>query len=183
MYKQSYRQLVNDREAAFVEAMGHYMGSYKMTPMAGRLWAWLLICEPPEQTAAALAESLQASRGAISGAAAFLSTVGMIRRVRRRGDRREYFSAPPGTFDTVLRSAGSAYARLVEITEEGLAATSERTPRSRARLEEVHDATVFIRDVLPNLIDRYLGERPRRSGVGPVSVGPRPADQSETVSA
>jgi DNA-binding transcriptional regulator GbsR (MarR family) len=173
---------VNDREAAFVEAMGHYMGSYKMTPMAGRLWAWLLICEPPEQTAAALAESLQASRGAISGAAAFLSTVGMIRRVRRRGDRREYFSAPPGTFDTILRSAGSAYARLVEITEEGLAATSGRSPSSRARLEEVHDATVFIRDVLPNLIDQYLGDRAGRS-VGPVPVGSRSTDQSETVSA
>ena len=153
---------MNEHEAAFVEAMGHYMGSYKMTPMAGRLWAWLLICEPPEQTAADLAESLQASRGAISGAAAFLSTVGMIRRVRRRGDRREYFSAPPGTFDSVLRGAGTAYARLVEITEEGLAATSARSARSRSRLLEVHDATVFIRDVLPGLIDQYLRERTAR---------------------
>ena len=34
-----------------------------MTPMAGRMWGWLLICEPPEQTAADLAEALQASRG------------------------------------------------------------------------------------------------------------------------
>ena len=154
---------MNEQEAAFVEAMGHYMGSYKMTPMAGRLWAWLLICEPAEQTAAELAGSLQASRGAISGAAAFLSTVGMIRRVRRRGDRREYFSAPPGTFDSVLRSAGSAYARLVEITEEGLVATADRSPRSQARLQEVHDATVFIRDVFPDLVDEYLRARTART--------------------
>ena len=153
---------MNDREAAFVEEMGQHMGGYKLTPMAGRLWAWLLICEPTEQTAGDLAADLQASRGAISGAATFLSATGMIRRVRRRGDRREYFSAPPGTFDTLLRSVGPAYTRLVEITEDGLAATADRSPRSRARLQEVHDATVFIRSALPELVDQYLRERAAR---------------------
>ena len=43
-------------EAAFVEEMGQYLASYGMTPMAGRMWGWLLICEPPEQTAAEIAE-------------------------------------------------------------------------------------------------------------------------------
>ena len=138
------------------------MGGYKLTPMSGRLWAWLLICEPTEQTAGDLAAELQASRGAISGAAAILSATGMIRRVRRRGDRREYFSAPPGTFDTLLRSVGTAYTRLVEITEDGLAATAGHSPRSRARLEEVHDATVFLRAALPDLVDQYLRERTTR---------------------
>lgn len=150
---------MREREAAFVEEMGQYMGGYKLTPMAGRLWAWLLICEPTEQTAADLAAELQASRGAISGAAAFLSAAGMIRRVRRRGDRREYLSAPPGTFDTLLHSTGTTYTRLVEITEDGLAATADRSPSARARLQEVHDATVFIRSAMPELVDRYLRER------------------------
>ena len=63
--------------------------------MAGRMWGWLLICDPPEQTAADLAEALQASRGSISGTARILSRAGMIRRTTRRGDRREYFSARP----------------------------------------------------------------------------------------
>ncbi len=169
---------------AFVEAMGQYMGSYKLTPMAGRLWAWLLICEPPEQTAAELAGSLRASRGAISGAAGFLSAAGMIRRVRRRGDRREYLSAPPGTFDAILRSAGATYTRLVEITEEGLAATADRPDRARARLQEVHDATAFIRDAFPTLIDQYLRDRAARvNGTGPAVGGTRPVAPKESVPA
>ena len=61
--------------------------------MSGRMLAWLLICDPAEQTAADLAHDLQASRGAISGAARALETAGFIRRGRRRGDRREYFVA------------------------------------------------------------------------------------------
>lgn len=149
---------MNEDEATFVEAMGQFMGDYGMTPMAGRLWAWLLICDPPAQTAGDLAVSLKASRGAISGAAAWLATAGMIRRMQRRGDRREYFSVPPGTFDSVLRSAGTAYVRLLAITSGGLAAVDGR-PGGRERIQEVHDAVAFVAHELPVLINRYLVER------------------------
>src|SRR4029453_13916436 len=97
-------------ESAFVEEMGQALASYGMTPMAGRMWGWLLICEPAEQTAGHPAEALQASRGAISGTARMLATAGMIRRTKRGGDRREFFSAPPETFDRFLRSADPFYA-------------------------------------------------------------------------
>src|ERR687890_848783 len=56
-------------ESAFVEEMGQFLASIGMTPMAGRMWGWLLICEPEEQTAGEIADALQASRGAISGTA------------------------------------------------------------------------------------------------------------------
>lgn len=150
---------MTDDEAVFVDEMGQYLGSYKFVPMSGRLWAWLLICEPTEQTAADLAAELQASRGAISAAVAFLSSAGMIRRSRRRGDRREYFSAPPGTFNSILRSIGAAYGRLVQITEDGLGALTERPPEMRQRLLEVHDAASFLQRDLPVLIERYLRDR------------------------
>ena len=39
--------------------MGQFLGGYGMTPMAGRMWGWLLLCDPPEQTAAQIAEALQ----------------------------------------------------------------------------------------------------------------------------
>ncbi len=160
---------MTEDEAAFVEAMGQYLDGFGMTPMAGRLWAWLLICDPPAQTAGDLADALKASRGAISGAAAALSSAGMIRRVRRRGDRREYFSAPPGTFDSLLRSTGTAYGRLLEITSEGLSAVEGRA-RSRERLLEVHDAVAFLARELPALIDRYLAER-SSAATRPASAG------------
>lgn len=149
---------MTEEEAAFVEAMGQFLGGYGMTPMAGRLWAWLLICDPPTQTAGDLSVALKASRGAISGAAASLTSAGMIRRVRRRGDRREYFSAPPGTFDALMHSAGAIYGRLLAITNEGLALVEGR-PGDRARLQEVHDAVAFLARELPSLIDRYLAGR------------------------
>ena len=64
--------MMTEAESAFVEEMGQALAGYGMTPMAGRVWGWLLICDPPEQTAAELAEALGASRGAISGTARIL---------------------------------------------------------------------------------------------------------------
>src|SRR3954471_1251612 len=97
---------MTDGESRFVEEMGQMLASYGMTPMSGRMWGWLLICEPPEQTAAEIADALDASRGATRGTARLLATAGRIRRTTRRGDRRESFSAPPETLESFLDSAG-----------------------------------------------------------------------------
>src|SRR4026207_198543 len=96
-------------ESQFVEEMGQFLSSLGMTPMAGRMWGWLLICDPPEQTAAEIAEGLPASRRAPSGRAGPLAPRGPFRRWRGGGDRREYFSAPPEGLDSLLGSAAGIY--------------------------------------------------------------------------
>lgn len=155
---------MTEGESAFVEEMGQALASYGMTPMAGRMWGWLLICDPPEQTAAELAEALQASRGAISGTARILTSAGMIRRSTRRGDRREYFSAPPEALDSFLENAGRIYRRFREIAERGLDAIADRPPASRARLEELRDVFAFVEQEVPAVVDRFLHDRAGSAG-------------------
>ena len=146
-------------ESAFVEEMGQFLGSIGMTPMSGRMWGWLLICEPPEQTAGDIATALQASRGAISGTARLLAGAGLIRRTTRPGDRREYFSAPPEALDSMLGSAAAIYRQMRGIAERGLAATTDRSPTARARLQEFHDVMAFVEEEVPLVIGRFLRER------------------------
>ena len=146
-------------ESEFVEEMGQFLSSLGMTPMSGRMWGWLLICEPQEQTAAQIAEALHASRGAISGTARLLATSGLIRRSTRPGDRREYFSAPSGGLESLLASAGALYHRLGEIAERGLAAIADHTPASRARLEEFRDVMAFVETEVPRLVAEFVRDR------------------------
>jgi DNA-binding transcriptional regulator GbsR (MarR family) len=153
-----------EAEERFVEEMGQALASYGMTPMAGRMWGWLLICDPPEQTAADLAAALHASRGSISGTARILSTAGMIRRTTRRGDRREYFSVAPETFEQFLASAGRIYRHFREIAERGLTAIEDRPPASRARLQEFRDVFAFVETEVPTLVDRFLREHAAQRG-------------------
>jgi DNA-binding transcriptional regulator GbsR (MarR family) len=146
-------------ESQFVEEMGQFLGSMGMTPMAGRMWGYLLICEPPDQTAAQIAEALHASRGAISGTARLLAGPGLIRRSTRPGDRREYFSAPAEALDSMLASAGSIYRQMREIAERGLAATDHRPQEERARLQEFHDVMTFVEQEVPRVIGAFLRDR------------------------
>jgi DNA-binding transcriptional regulator GbsR (MarR family) len=146
-------------ESQFVEEMGQFLGSIGMTPMAGRMWGYLLICEPPEQTAAQIAEALKASRGAISGTARLLAGPGLIRRMTRPGDRREYFSAPPEALDSMLASAGAIYRQMREMAERGLAATADRPAEARARLQEFHDVMTFVEQEVPRLVGEFLRDR------------------------
>src|SRR6478736_9299982 len=125
-------------QSRFIEEMGQFLGGYGMTPMAGRMWGWLLLCEPPEQTAAEIAEALQASRGAISGTARILTQAGFIRRTTKRGDRREYFSSPPEALDSMLSNASVIYRQLRVIADHGVAAAGN-SPSAKVRLEEFRD--------------------------------------------
>ena len=156
--------MMSEAESAFVEEMGQVLAGYGMTPMAGRVWGWLLICDPPEQTAAELAEALGASRGAISGTARILTNAGMIRRTRRRGDRREYFSAPPEALDSFLASAGRIYRQFREMAERGLRAIEHRPPESRRRLEEVRDLFAFVEVEVPRVAEEFLRDRAGTTG-------------------
>jgi hypothetical protein len=146
------------QQSAFIEEMGQFLGGYGMTPMAGRMWGWLLLCDPPEQTAAQIADALGASRGSISGTARILVQAGFIRRSFKSGDRREYFSSPPEALDSMLMSAGAIYRQLRVIAEHGLAAAGD-APGPRARMREFHDVIAFIEGELPRLIDRFFRER------------------------
>ena len=162
---------MNERQAAFVEEMGQYLASVGMTPMSGRMLAWMLICDPVEQTAADLSENLQASRGAISGAARALETAGFIRRSRRRGDRREYFSIPPGAMRNLLAGAGQIYHRMTVIAAHGVGVVADLPPESRERIEEFHDFVAFVEQVFPTLLRRYMDERDQaRAVTGKVAV-------------
>jgi DNA-binding transcriptional regulator GbsR (MarR family) len=154
---------MTDEEAAFVEAMGQFLGTYGMTPMAGRVWGYLLVCDPVEQTADEIARELHASRGAISTTVRLLEPIGFLRRTRRRGDRREYFSAPPDTFQTFAANAHAIYRRLLLIIEHGLEALSDKPPPVRARLEEAHEFVAYIEHVIPAALDRFIAERAAQS--------------------
>ena len=135
------------------------MEAHGLPRMAGRMYAWLLICHPPEQTAAEIADALQASRGAISGSARMLTAIGLVRRGTRRGDRREYFSVPPGSITRLVESGATAYQGFVDLADDGLDLLRDRPADQRARLQEVRDVYAFFVREFPSLIARLRDER------------------------
>ena len=142
-----------------------------MPRMAGRMWAYLAICEPPEQTAAEIAARLRASRGSVSGMARLLEQVGLIRRGTRTGDRREYFWIPPEAMHLQMEGALAQLRQRREVAEAGLALIADRPPDSQARLRDIRDLYAFFEAEWPAILARmHEAEQPqadapsRRSG-------------------
>jgi MarR family len=150
-------------ELAFVEEAAVFMESFGLLRMAGRVFAWLMICDPPEQSAAELAEVLRASKGAISGATNLLVQGRLIDRVSLPGHRRDYFRVRPGGMTDRMRAGIAGLTAFREITERGLALLPD-DPKRRERLQAIHDFYAWLERELPDLYERWERERPRAGG-------------------
>lgn len=74
-----------------VEEMGIVFEKAGLTPMHGRVFAYLLLAEPPYKDFYEIQEFLKASKSAISNALKYLMDQGMIDYITFSGDRRRYF--------------------------------------------------------------------------------------------
>ena len=92
---------MNQAEVArFVEEVGVMLELEAGTPrMVGRILGWLLICDPPEQSAGDLARALHASKGSISTATRVLLRLGFVVRWRLPGERFDRFRAQPEAWE------------------------------------------------------------------------------------
>lgn len=146
-------------EHEFVERWSRILAAEGLPPVAGRLWAWLLVCEPPEQTVDDIREAVGASRGAISGAVRWLEPSGLIHRTRRRGDRRDYWSSTPDAMIRVIENKQRQMRPSIETLESALTALSDRSPASLQRLRDVHELYQVLFGVVLVAVDQFKEDR------------------------
>jgi DNA-binding transcriptional regulator GbsR (MarR family) len=176
---------VTEAERIFVESLEQHLVRRGLSRTPARIWAWLLVCEPADQSAEDLAAHLHASRGAISAAVRDLAALGIIRRGRRRGERRERFTILPGSIRRLVADMERVLREGREIADDGLAAIGDRSPEARARLQEFRDVYAYYEDAWPAVVKRYLEERAERAPatMSPEVLGRPPRSNVEPVTA
>lgn len=142
----------------YIEDFGVLFGGFGMPRMVGRTLAVLLISDPPERTAEELANLLQASRGSISQATRMLEPMGLIQRVSRRGERRDYFRVKPDAWHELMRRELESLAVFREMAEKGLELMKEADPEAKRGLREMWGLYDFWERELPSLLERYESE-------------------------
>jgi DNA-binding MarR family transcriptional regulator len=148
-----------DAEITFADHAGRlYARRYGMAPMVGRLLGYLMICDPPEQSIAELAEALLASRSAIAGAVNTLENLGLVRRSRAAGARMDRVSIDR----TSRRAFGfdvAEYQEQADLAREGLAVLADAAPERRAVLLEVAAFANWLIARLPEWEKDWLAHR------------------------
>ncbi|BDG04084.1 GbsR/MarR family transcriptional regulator [Anaeromyxobacter oryzae] len=131
--------------------------------MAGRIFAWLLVCEPAEQSMEDLAAALQGSKASMSTMTRLLANAGLVERIRPPGARRDHFRIHAGQWERLWRARLEQLRTATTVMRRGLDLLARRPAAVRLRLEELHDQYAFFERELPDVLARWERERARRA--------------------
>ncbi len=126
--------------------------------MPSRVFSALLVSERGSLTAAELATTLQASPAGISGAVNYLIRVGLIRRSRELGSRRDVFSVDGDQWLSTFTSETRSLRMLIESLQAGVRSVGSRTAAG-ARLQETVDFFEFLATELASMLERWKASR------------------------
>jgi DNA-binding transcriptional regulator GbsR (MarR family) len=165
---------VRDSETVgrFVEAFASALIDGGVPRMPARAFAALLASDSGRQTAAELAERLQVSPAAVSGAVRYLLQVQLIARERPPGSRRdEYVIGRDAWYEAVVRRE-RLLERWARVAREGVETLGRDTPAGE-RMAETVAFFEFLEEEMPALLARWRairsadsGSRSRRAGPG-----------------
>ncbi|GAB3584216.1 MarR family transcriptional regulator [Amycolatopsis endophytica] len=145
----------------YVERLALVLTQLGIQRMAARVFAALIVTDDSRLTAGEIAEKLQVSPAAVSGAVRYLEQVALIEREREPGERRDHYRVLDDMWFASLRKRDRLMEMWRDAAEEGVDAVGADTPAGK-RLAEMRDFLAFVIKELPTLLQRWERERVAR---------------------
>ena len=140
------------QEAA--EQLALVLSTHGLQRMTARVLAALLFTEQPTTTMGELADRLQASSGAISGAIKMLTSVGLVERAPAPASRRDHYRLRDNAWAVLYTNQNEVLAAMLKAAEAGIATTGGKTLAGQ-RLIQMRDFYNFLLAEIPALLDRW----------------------------
>ncbi len=122
----------------WVEQVTAFLTRDGFPPIAGRILGWLLICDPPEQSAAQIAAAVSASRASLTTNMQVLMVMGVVTRRSRPGERTAYYRIDDEAWERLVRQRIASLASFHEITDAGMRLVGPDSDRA-ARIRAAHE--------------------------------------------
>ena len=135
-----------ERVAAFVSA------EWGLAPITGRVLGWLMACDPPAQTASEIADAIGASRASLTTNMHLLTSIKLIRRFRKPGERNVYYQIEDDAWSKVIRQKLAAFTAFDELAAAGLRLGWTDEAQTR-RIESARTAIAGLAKVLDQATD------------------------------
>lgn len=134
----------------WVERLAKYCSDQDGVPLiAGRVLGWLMICDPPEQSAQQIAAAIGASRASLSTNLRLLSSVGFLHVLTKPASRTVYYRVDDDAWEKVVQRQIASLAALGQILHDGtpLAGSS---PGRGGRMAAAGEVFRWMREVFDN---------------------------------
>ena len=138
----------------YIEKLGTYFSAQNRMPRSvSRVLAFLLVSDPPHQTAEQIAENLKMSAGATSIAVNMLQQTGLIQRVHRPGDRKYYYEMAPEGWRQSVEQRLKSLSYGITLAKEGIELTG-----NNPRLGAMRDIYSVFESDAASLLERYQSQ-------------------------
>lgn len=129
-------------EAEFVNRIGLFFEMLGAPRTMGRIYGWLMICDPPRQSLTELTRALEVSKASISTVIRPMQEGGLVERLPA-STRQHHYRLAPGGFTRVMQVQLARMRAGVHAAEFGLATLGDGRAEQRERLEEFRDFCEF----------------------------------------
>jgi len=123
--------------------------------MAGRILAWLVICDPPHQTAGQIAVALSASKASVSTNVRLFVGFGIVEKFTLPADRRDRYRLLPAMWPRAMERSLPLLAAFREVADRGLKLVEGRPEECRLRVREMRDFYELYEQGLRELMARW----------------------------
>ena len=146
----------------YVERFASVLVAAGFPPMPARVFVALLVTDSGRLTAAELADVLQVSPAAVSGAVRYLVQLALVHRERVPGSRREYYRMPDDVWSDMFRLRDGVMERWAALVREGIDLLGPDTPAG-ARMAEHATFFDFVSREMPEVLKRWNEYRARNT--------------------
>jgi DNA-binding transcriptional regulator GbsR (MarR family) len=148
-----------DAERQFVEQFAVVLTESGMPRMPARVFACVLAEDRGRLTAGEIAERLQVSPAAVSGAVRYLVQARMVERGREPGARSDHYGlSDRDPWYTAMMNRSELLGRWERMAAEGADLLGDARPAGR-RLRDTQEFFAFMQAELPALLERWRAGR------------------------
>ena len=143
----------------FVEHLALVFTDWGFPRMPSRVLITLMSADEEALTAAELAERLEVSPAAISGAVRYLIHIGLLQRVPTPGSRRDRYRLPVDPWYESASLRDGYMSQVVSVSGEGVAALGADSAAGR-RIARMRDFFTFVQSELGDLLAKWKADHP-----------------------
>lgn len=134
---------MDELTAEWIERVAAHLARDGVPPVAGRALAWLMICDPVEQTPKQIAGAIGASRASLTSTLRLLDGMGFLSTRTKPGSKTGYYRMADRAWERVVRRQIAGLTGFHEIAADGLALIGDDAERA-ARLVEAQQTLDWI---------------------------------------
>jgi DNA-binding transcriptional regulator GbsR (MarR family) len=144
------------KKQKFIEKFGLFFERSTNFPrIAGRIFAFLLICDPPEQTQKKIAQALNISKGSASTMIRLLVQTQIVHEFSKPGNRPLFYKIRKGGWEKLFLTKLQNLAVVRNLLNEGRSAVDNKSTKLTDRIDELDKLYAFFEEELQSIISKW----------------------------